>query len=146
MTDPSVMKAKAVCGRLARILPDNPGTGMIHSVFARAANIETDCGLVTLLAAGRCLQPNSVLLGEPFDFLSMGWRAGDPVRLSRAWIEIGETVRIDLMNAEKRDLSVSTIFADKRNYSRSFLRPEPIVSVLKEAGETNGLSNIATGM
>lgn len=76
----------------------------------------------------------------------MGWRAGNHVRLSRAWIEIGETARIDLMNAEKRDLSVSTIFADKRNYSRSFLRPEPIVSVLKEAGETNGLSNLATGM
>ena len=59
MTAPSVMQADAACGALLRTLRDEPGTGTVHSVFDHAVNIEFGKELVSLLSAGRSLQPFS---------------------------------------------------------------------------------------
>lgn len=43
----------------------------IHSCFHHAMNLQSEQGLITLLAGGRCLQPSSILFGQPLDFLQM---------------------------------------------------------------------------
>ena len=59
--------AEKVCGTLLGRLEGERFPARLHSRFRSAANLETPLGLVTLLAAGRCLQPYAVCLKDDMD-------------------------------------------------------------------------------
>ena len=140
------MQADAACGALLRTLRDEPGTGTVHSVFDHAVNIEFGKELVSLLSAGRSLQPFSARLAAPVRFPSLGWAKGLRVRLSPTEIAPEGVSAVALADTKQINLSISDALAGKQDCSRSFPRPEPLIAVLTEIGETNGLSNLVTGL
>ncbi|MDO4572197.1 MAG: hypothetical protein Q4C13_02425, partial [Clostridia bacterium] len=83
---PEPPRAVRICGKLGAWLAQTACAGTLHSVFDRAANIETASGLVSVLAQGRALLPRSILLDTQAPFPAMGWERGLEVRLDAAGI------------------------------------------------------------
>jgi len=67
---------------------DSSGAGAVHSVFARALNVEIGGGLWTLLGAERSDLPFGIRVASR-DFDTLGLRRGDPVNVRSGFVGIG---------------------------------------------------------
>ncbi len=74
------LSALKACSRLT-VLAGRHVEGRVHSVFARAVNVEADGRLVCLLAAGAPLHPYSAVLAQAVNFETLGLTPGQPVVL-----------------------------------------------------------------
>ncbi len=95
------------CLRLAERLSAG-GEGRVHSVFRTAANLAVDGRLISLLGAGRSLQPYGLVLAGAAEFDSLGLAPGAPVTLGGNLIAIGGAApfSVSLEGAALRELSV----------------------------------------
>jgi len=91
---------------VCRLLLKN-SKGRIHSVFDSAVNIQMcNGGLITVLAAGRCLCPRSVSLAENVVFTSIGLKQDSCVSFSSHSIQLSNKAIINIKNAELISLSI----------------------------------------
>ena len=140
---PRIVRTEAVCGTLFRTLLNKRPEGAVHSVFEHAVNLDTDTGMITILCKGRGLQPFSCRTAETVSFLSEGIERGDPVSADSSGIRIGGKLFMSFSGAQQTDLSVAGAFPAGCPAGAVRPDPEPLLKVLREIGDEDGLSNLA---
>ena len=143
---PRIVRIDAVCGTLFRTLLIRRPKGTVHSVFERAVNLDTDIGMISILCKGRGLQPFSCRTAEMISFLSEGIGRGDPVEADAEGIRIGEELYVSLSEVRQVDMSVAGAFPSGCIAEDVRPDPEPLLEVLREIGDENGLSNLAVDL
>ena len=68
----TIWRVSGLCRFLYSNLNDTILECEVHSVFNKAANFSLNGEIITLLSAGRMLQPNSFVLSEALDFEDSG--------------------------------------------------------------------------
>jgi len=143
---PRIVRTEAVCGTLFRTLLIKRPKGEVHSVFEHAVNLDTDIGMISILCRGRGLQPFSCRTAGMISFLSEGIESGDPVKAGSEGIWIGEKLLVSLSGVRQVDMSVAGAFPSGSIANEMRPDPEPLLKVLREFGDENGLSNLAVDL
>ena len=143
---PRIVRTEAVCGTLFRTLLIKRPKGEVHSVFEHAVNLDTDSGMISILCKGRGLQPFSCRTAEAISFLSEGIEKGDPVEADAEGIWIGEKLFVSFSGVRQTDLSVAGAFPSGCLAEVVRPDPEPLLKVLREIGDEDGLSNLAVDL
>ena len=121
--------------------PFPPAAGVVHSVYARAANVDMGSALWTLLAAGREDLPFGIrLAADALD--ALGLSRGDPVRARAGFVGIGEggaTLVVDCRAAPRwtpaRDARAAPGLAERLALVAAAARPRAWAGSARMAGE-----------
>ena len=141
---PQIIKTEAVCETWFRTLLAKQQEGVILSVFDRAANFDFSDGITSVLCRGRSLQPYSCRTSGPITFSEIGLRPGMQVRADANGIQIEDRWLITFEGSDCVDMNIQNRVCPE-GYGIYHPDAEPVLFVLKEIGDENGLSNLATG-
>ena len=97
-----MQEAFGVCETMMRCFESGARELKVHSVFDRAMNFSSECGMVTLLSPDRCLMPFSVLLRTTADFRALAY--GHAFRMDADGITVDGRPEIGFRSAERVDL------------------------------------------
>lgn len=97
-----MQEAFGVCETMMRCFESGARELKVHSVFDRAMNFSSDCGMITLLSPDRCLMPFSVLLREFADFRALS--RGRSFRIDKSGIAVDGRPEIGFETAVRTDL------------------------------------------
>ncbi len=102
-----VWKASKLCRFLYLDIDEITCKCEVHTVFNKAVNFSLNGRLITLLSAGRFLNPYSFILREPLAFNTLGFSPRITAKLNKNGIRIPDIgVEIDFTEAELSDLSI----------------------------------------
>ena len=97
-----MQEAFGVCGTMMQCFRGGAKELKVHSVFDRAMNFSSDCGMITLLSPDRCLMPFSVLLSAFADFHALA--RGHAFRMDERGIAVDGRMGIGFRLAVREDL------------------------------------------
>ena len=97
-----MQEAFGVCRTMMQCFRDGAKELKVHSVFDRAMNFSSDCGMITLLAPDRCLMPFSVLLSAFTGFHALA--RGRAFRMDENGIAVDGRTEIGFRFAVREDL------------------------------------------
>jgi len=140
----TIWRVSGLCRFLYSNLNDTILECEVHSVFNKAANFSLNGEIITLLSAGRMLQPNSFVLSEALDFEDSGLSPKMVAGLNRNGLTVPEAgIKIDFTEARLIDLSIFsngpyTIPEDIEQ------RVKLLVLYLADNSKTNSICSLAT--